>query len=396
MVLLRSLILSASIAALAVFSNAVPTPTEFASIEPTPTAGHEPTSTATTEPNPGNPATPTDTCGLLSSINPTELKYQHVADCYYAICHLLRQCPNCYYLSYHYYVFTDAALSPTATPPFANASHDIFGELEKIDRSKYTNDHKFHNEIRIASNGLQDGHAHLALYAPVTEGHELVRVYFDATKRGYEDSIVETINATSTDTAFFVKNVCLIPLKVDNGDGPSTTGDIVLLRCRFDSVPHVNKRAEPGPAPEPTTPPPLPPTNKEFPGTKALATCNATILFPSRHHLDAAFTSDMRVSKPLQGLAKQNYCTPDNGFFNADDYVNFSNGTVHYESNGLFDKPITSSIMTFAWLELYGKECTSPLEYDAELFRLKHRLDFTLKIARNREFLWEVAAASWK
>ncbi|KAF9113042.1 hypothetical protein BGW39_003883, partial [Mortierella sp. 14UC] len=51
----------------------------------------------------------------------------------------------------------------------------------------------------------------------------------------------------------------------------------------------------------------------------------------------------------------------------------------------------------FSWLELYGKNRTTPLEYDAELYRPKHRLDYTRQNSRSREVLWkEVAAAAWK
>jgi hypothetical protein len=51
----------------------------------------------------------------------------------------------------------------------------------------------------------------------------------------------------------------------------------------------------------------------------------------------------------------------------------------------------------FSWLELYGKNRTIPLEYDAELYRPKHRLDYTRRNARHREVMWgQVAGASWK
>ncbi|KAF9327821.1 hypothetical protein BGZ91_001275 [Linnemannia elongata] len=51
----------------------------------------------------------------------------------------------------------------------------------------------------------------------------------------------------------------------------------------------------------------------------------------------------------------------------------------------------------FAWFELYGKNRTTPLEYDAELYRPKHRLDYTSANARSREVMWkEVVAAAWK
>ncbi|KAF9132235.1 hypothetical protein BG015_003735 [Linnemannia schmuckeri] len=668
MIPLRSLILSASIAALAVFSNAVPTPTEFASIEPTPTAGHEPTSTATTEPNPGNPATPTDTCGLLSSINPTELKYQHVVDCYNAIpfdsAQATTTLATVLTLFKDYYVFTDAALARTAPEPFANAPYDIVGELERIGRSKYTSDYKFHRDILAAVTGLGDGHAaysiscyesffftqDLSLYAPVVDGEQSVRVYLDSAKRGYEDCIVETINgenalsylqayardiygtshdpnarlnfmlasqtydtasglftdtpgdfsqrstvpqgpyldyrlkcANSTDTvklreewrilpqietaftdaASYVANVCIAPPEVV---APPAEGG--LLRRRDEPVRRITKRAKPEPTP--------PSTGPQFPSADLLVIGNATIfyhlkdqptigvlvchtflpsdveaeknvilagltafhvhnvtnilvdfqgntggsidlssflvqmLFPNKGPLDAAFPSDMRVSKPMQELAKLSYNNSDYGYFNARDFINLSNGTAVYENNDLFDKPVTlnrngrrnlwtektslnfppvaakymtavasfpwtakaeniriltdgrcgsacgmasyfwtalhnvpayaiggthgedlsmfsfagasvlklselqgfyksanltspltdlpyKNTITFSWLEMYGHGRTTPLEYDAELYRPKHRLGFTPENARSREVMWkEVAATAWK
>ncbi|KAF9905983.1 hypothetical protein EC991_001142 [Linnemannia zychae] len=56
-----------------------------------------------------------------------------------------------------------------------------------------------------------------------------------------------------------------------------------------------------------------------------------------------------------------------------------------------------SSEVWFSWLELYGKNRTIPLEYDAELYRPKHRLDYTRRNAHSREVMWDqVAGASWK
>ncbi|KAF8934558.1 hypothetical protein BGZ47_010315 [Haplosporangium gracile] len=51
----------------------------------------------------------------------------------------------------------------------------------------------------------------------------------------------------------------------------------------------------------------------------------------------------------------------------------------------------------FPWLELYGKNRTTPLEYDAELYRPKYRLDYTRENARSREVMWkDVIATAWK
>ncbi|KAF9135022.1 hypothetical protein BGX30_011694 [Mortierella sp. GBA39] len=647
MVLLRSLILSASVAALAVLSHADPTPSDSMTIKPTPTAYHEPTPTATTAPNPGHLDTHTDACGVLASTNYTELKYKHVVDCYSSIpfdsAQAATTLSTVLTIFKDYYVFTDSALARTAPEPFVNAPHDIVGELEKIGRRKYTSDYKFHNDILEAVTGLGDGHAYYQ------SKYLSIRVYFDAAKRGYDDCIVETINgedalsylrtyardvygvshdpnarlnfmlasqtydtssglftdspgefsqrttvpqgpyldyrlkcphkadttelreewrvipltmASYTDAASYAANICMEP--------PETVGppdESGLLRRRDVPVRRITKRAEFEP-----TPPPIGP---QFPNADVLVTGNATVfyhlkdrpntgvlvchtfdpsdveaekdvilagltafhahnvtnilvdfqgntggsidlsaflvqmLFPNKNPLDAAFPSDMRVSKPLQNLAKLSYNTPDS-FFNAHEYINFSNGTAVYENNDLFDKPITQNRngrrslwteittlkfppidtkhitpvasfpwtakpeniriltdgrcgsacgmasyfwtalhnvaayaiggthgedlsmfsfagasvielsalqdfykstdltspltdlpyknkITFSWLEMYGHGRTTPLEYDAELYRPRHRLGFTPENAHSREVLWkEVAADAWK
>ncbi|KAF9543717.1 hypothetical protein EC957_000496 [Mortierella hygrophila] len=648
MVFLRSLILSASVAALAVLSNAASTPSDSITIKPTPTAHHGPTPTATTEPNPGHSDTHTDACGVLASTNHTELKYKHVIDCYNSIPFDSAQASTTLStvltIFKDYYVFTDSALARTAPKPFANAPYDIVGELEKIGRRKYTSDYKFHNDILEAVTGLGDGHADYgSMYLSV-------RVYLDEAKRGYNDCIVETINgedalsylrtyardvygvshdpnarlnfmlasqtyntarslftnfpgefsqritvpqgpyldyrlkcphkadttelreewrvhplinASYTDAASYVANICMEPPETIE---PPAEGS--LLHRRDEPVRRIIKRAEF----EPT----LPPIGPQFPSADVLVTGNATVfyhlkdqpdtgvlvchtfqpsdveaekdvilagliafhahnvtnilvdfqgnpggwidfsaflvqmLFPNKNLLDASFPSDMRISKPFQNLAKLSYNIPDTNFFNAHDYINLSNGTAVYESNDLFDKPITlnrngrrslwtevttfkpspldtkhttslasfpwtakpeniriltdgrcgsacgmatylwtalhnvaayaiggthgedlsmfsfagASVMdfsvlqgdyksanltspladlpyknkiTFSWLEMYGHGRTTPLEYDAELYRPKHRLGFTPENARSREVLWmEVAAAAWK
>ncbi|KAF9918671.1 hypothetical protein FBU30_011328 [Linnemannia zychae] len=62
----------------------------------------------------------------------------------------------------------------------------------------------------------------------------------------------------------------------------------------------------------------------------------------------------------------------------------------------LKDIPYKSEVR-FSWLELYGKNRVLPLEYDAELYSPKHRLDYTFKNSRSRETMWkEVVRAAWK
>ncbi|KAF9080188.1 hypothetical protein BGX23_002520, partial [Mortierella sp. AD031] len=233
------------------------------------------------------------------------------------------------------------------------------------------------------------------------------------------------------------------------------------------------------------------------------------MLFPNKHSLDAAFESDIRVSKSLQQLTSAGFNKTESGFYDAHGFINLASGE-RYQNNDLYDKPVrltrngrrnlytnrtilyfdpvsaeyTNAIaafpwtgkakniriltdgrcgsacgtvtyfwtalhgveaysiggtkgedlsmfsaagasvntidwlqsffkdlnltspmvdlpyrnyVTFSWLEKYGKGRTTPFEYDAELYRPKHRLDYTPENARNREVLWkEVAAAAWK
>ncbi|KAG0378251.1 hypothetical protein BGX24_004392 [Mortierella sp. AD032] len=672
MVLLRRVILSASVAAFAVFSNAAPTPSVGS--EPSPSVTIEPSPTITVEPSP--PTTdpvpdptpdptpePTDACAVLAQAKPSEYRYQHVVDCYNSIPFDSAQAASTIStmitLFKDYYVFTDAALARKAPMPFADDPHDVVGELEKVGRSKYTSDYKFHTDVLAAVDGLRDGHAaynincyqayvftqSLTLYAPV------IRVFVDNAKRGYEDCTVESINGqdalahlrtyardvygTSHDpnarlnfilasqsydkdsSAYtfapgdysqrvtvpkspFVEYQLKCPnatktihLKEEWGilpntaaafeDVPSYVANVCLaqsepvqppqeesnfVRRRIDPVRQITKRADPEPSPvEP---------GHQFPGAEQLVAGNATIffhlkdrpetgvlvvhtfdaqegekdvvieglnafysrnvtnilidfqgnpggsidfsaflvqaLFPNKHPLDAAFPSDMRISKSLQELAKLTFTNPEFGYFNARDFINFSseNGTARYENNDLFNKPITlnrndrrnlwtekttpsfppvsaehnaaiatfpwtakadniriltdgrcgsacgmasyfwtalhnvaayaiggtsgedlsmfsfagasvlklkelqsfykaanltspmadlpyENSVTFSWLEMYGKGRDTPFEYDAELYRPKHRLDFSPENARSREVLWkEVAAAAWK
>lgn len=62
----------------------------------------------------------------------------------------------------------------------------------------------------------------------------------------------------------------------------------------------------------------------------------------------------------------------------------------------LKDVPFASAIR-FSWLEVYARNSTIPLEYDAEKYRTKHYLNYTLETSFDRLAMWEeVAALSWK
>ncbi|KAG0378250.1 hypothetical protein BGX24_004391 [Mortierella sp. AD032] len=59
------------------------------------------------------------------------------------------------------------------------------------------------------------------------------------------------------------------------------------------------------------------------------------------------------------------------------------------------DVPYASTIR-FSWLEVYARNSTVPLEYDAMKFRAKHHVDYSIENSFNREAMWkEIAALSW-
>ncbi|KAG0299550.1 hypothetical protein BGZ97_003645 [Linnemannia gamsii] len=153
-----------------------------------------------------------DACGRLGSKSVRNIKYKDVADCYKAI-PINRNITATTISAVHdlfrdYYVFTDSALTPQVSAPFASEPVDILKELTTIGGRKYTSDYQFHTDVRHAVDTLRDGHAsydvncytnygfeqNLTLYAPVMDGVQTLRVYKDNAKRGYEDCIVYKID----------------------------------------------------------------------------------------------------------------------------------------------------------------------------------------------------------
>ncbi|KAG0060285.1 hypothetical protein BGZ89_012390, partial [Linnemannia elongata] len=157
------LILSASLATLATFTHAAP--------------AHA-------------PPTHTDACGILGGLNATAVTYKHVVDCYNAIPFDNNQASttlsSMLTLFKDFYVFTDSALSPTATKPFSDDPVDIIAKMENIGRTRYTSDYQFHTDISNAVTSLRDAHTayyimcylaysfsqKLSLYAPVVDGKQ--------------------------------------------------------------------------------------------------------------------------------------------------------------------------------------------------------------------------------
>ncbi|KAK5797131.1 hypothetical protein F5H01DRAFT_400947 [Linnemannia elongata] len=60
------------------------------------------------------------------------------------------------------------------------------------------------------------------------------------------------------------------------------------------------------------------------------------------------------------------------------------------------DVPFASAIR-FSWLEVYARNSTTPLEYDAARFRTKNHLNYLIETSFDRSAMWkQVAALSWK
>ncbi|KAF9905980.1 hypothetical protein EC991_001139 [Linnemannia zychae] len=60
------------------------------------------------------------------------------------------------------------------------------------------------------------------------------------------------------------------------------------------------------------------------------------------------------------------------------------------------DVPYASEIR-FSWLEVYARNSSVPLEYDAMRFRANHHVNYSLENSFDRETMWkEIAALSWK
>ncbi|KAF9117612.1 hypothetical protein BGX30_005308, partial [Mortierella sp. GBA39] len=187
---LKSLVLSASIAVLVTFTNAAPAP-------PAPAPGPPPVSHL-------------DACGILGAKKPSEITYQDIVNCYQAIpfnnTNAAATFSTIYTLFNEFYVFKDSAMTPNLQAPFSSPPTDIVGKLEAIGRTKYTSDHKFHTELSRAINSLYDAHAgyyvdcytqyyfvqSLALYAPVIDDAQTIRVYSDSAagpQRQYKDCL---------------------------------------------------------------------------------------------------------------------------------------------------------------------------------------------------------------
>ncbi|KAF8941376.1 hypothetical protein EDD21DRAFT_1413 [Dissophora ornata] len=182
---IRSLILSVSLATIVTLTTAAPVPKQQDG---------------------------SDACGVLGSLNATDITYEAVTACYKSIPFdttvTTSTMETVYTLFNEYYVFRDSALSPNLMSPFSSAPVDIVNTLATIGKTNYTSDFNFHDDISTAIQTLHDAHAGydvncynaymfeqlLALYAPVINGQQSLRVFKDYGGRGYEDCEVLKID----------------------------------------------------------------------------------------------------------------------------------------------------------------------------------------------------------
>ncbi|KAF9917909.1 hypothetical protein FBU30_000465 [Linnemannia zychae] len=195
---LKGLILSASLATLAVITQAAPIPL--------------PPSPPPSSPPPPLPPSHLDACGILASTSIRNITHQKVSDCYMSI-PFNREAAQATYdsvlnLFNDFYTFRDSALAPTLAAPFSSAPVDIIEKINTVGRGNYTSDYQFHTDLRLALFSLFDAHASygarcymsytfyqdLDLYAPVVNGKQEIRVFADSKHRKYEDCVVRTID----------------------------------------------------------------------------------------------------------------------------------------------------------------------------------------------------------
>ncbi|KAG0378258.1 hypothetical protein BGX24_004399, partial [Mortierella sp. AD032] len=169
-----------------------------------------------------------DPCGLLGAKKAADVTYEDVSACYRSIpfnrANASTTVRTVLDLFNEFYIFRDAALIPDLPAPFSSPPTDIIKRLQTIRRTTYNSDFKFHDDIRLAVNALNDGHAYysakcysnyvfaqpLMLYAPVIDGIQEVRIFHDDEQRGHEKCVVSTIE--SVDALTYLKTFSDIEL----------------------------------------------------------------------------------------------------------------------------------------------------------------------------------------
>ncbi|KAF9978043.1 hypothetical protein BGZ73_003970 [Actinomortierella ambigua] len=153
-----------------------------------------------------------DPCTILSALDAADVSYVHVKACYehipYHIENNARIMESLPFFYEQFWAYKGAALIPSLGSPFDTRAVDIFAEFNNIAATKFTSDHAFHEAMRLSINKLQDAHSTyfincyksyvftqpIALYAPVVNGVQSIRVLYDDTNSDMEECQVDTIN----------------------------------------------------------------------------------------------------------------------------------------------------------------------------------------------------------
>ncbi|KAF9986999.1 hypothetical protein BGZ75_001184 [Mortierella antarctica] len=153
-----------------------------------------------------------DPCAVLGALPSNQTTYEHVKSCYHSIefnpAQAKTTLDSLHTLYNDFFVFRDAALTPDLAQPFSSGPVDILAGLEKIRQKKYTSDFEFHSDLRTLANSFNDAHVTygpacyssiaftqpIALYAPIVNGRQAIRVYEDASNNNFKDCEVLTID----------------------------------------------------------------------------------------------------------------------------------------------------------------------------------------------------------
>ncbi|KAF9150415.1 hypothetical protein DFQ26_001603, partial [Actinomortierella ambigua] len=139
-----------------------------------------------------------DPCTVLSSLNPSEVTLDHVANCYLAIPFDNERegsfLENLAILYDNFFVYKDLALT-TPGAPFSIPSVDILADFDEIAKRQYESAYDFHHDVRLAVARLHDAHSTYV----VVDGVQSIRVFASDTEKDLSDCEVILIDGEKPD-----------------------------------------------------------------------------------------------------------------------------------------------------------------------------------------------------
>ncbi|KAF9354815.1 hypothetical protein BGX26_007343 [Mortierella sp. AD094] len=161
-----------------------------------------------------------DPCAILAGLS-QNLTVQHVSNCYKSIEYnsvdSKATLASLYTLYNDFWIFRDSALTPNQALPFTNPPVDIIAGLVKINQTAYTTDFDFHSDLTYLIHSLNDAHCTympncynsyifrqpIALYAPVENGVQSIRVFADFSRQELQEC--EVISIEGTDATAYIQ-----------------------------------------------------------------------------------------------------------------------------------------------------------------------------------------------